>query len=376
MTIRNPRNQRPRKSLSTAPSMGITTIGTNPPSLDEPLPRFPRRPVPGLPGMPDPQPPAPTPPPATPAPPPPPVLYPEPGPAPVGPPTMGIGPVPTAPTPIVPGGPTMGIGPVPTAPTPIVANPGGPDMSIMPVPGTPMPKPVPGTPGTPGGPDMGIPGGPGSLNPQPRPLYPEGPNAGIPGGPGSGQTPPPGWLPGQPLPPGFGLDFMRNITPNELVNNQLNALLNSNSPYMQNARQRGMEFAASRGNLNSSIAAGASQRSALEAAMPIAQADAQAYRDANAANFDALSQLRQMRVAGDIENWLSDQNFNREFNGRLAMMPIQSSLDMMQYIAQRAMEDPAVYTPDVMSGFQNFFQQNLFNIMQQYFGEQTPPGGT
>jgi hypothetical protein len=55
------------------------------------------------------------------------------------------------------------------------------------------------------------------------------------------------------------------------------------------------------------------------------------------------------------------------------MMPIQSSFDMMQYIAQRGLEDPAVYTPEVMSGFQNFFQQNLFNIMSNYFGD--PEGG-
>lgn len=243
------------------------------------------------------------------------------------------------------GAPTMGINP-PVASTPLTPAPATtvppvasvvPPTAVTPATATPPPTATPAT-------NVGIPGG---NVPPATPLTPGTPT---------------------PVPPGLGLDFMRNVTPNELVNNQLDALLNANSPYMRNARQRGVEYAASRGNINSSIAGGASQRAALEAALPIANADAQVYREANAANFDSLSQLRQMRVAGDIENWLADNTFNREFNGQLALMPIQSSLDMMAYIAQRAMEDPAVYTPDVMSGFQNFFQQNMFDILSNYFG--------
>ena len=106
----------------------------------------------------------------------------------------------------------------------------------------------------------------------------------------------------------LGLDFMRQVTPNELVNNQLNALLQSNSAYMRNAELRGRELANNRGLLNSSIAAGNAQRASLEAAMPIAQADAQVYRDANDQNFQSLSQLRQMRVASELQNWLENEN--------------------------------------------------------------------
>lgn len=46
-------------------------------------------------------------------------------------------------------------------------------------------------------------------------------------------------------------------------------LLNKEGSYITNARRRGLEQANSRGMMNSSIAAGASQRSALEAAQPI-----------------------------------------------------------------------------------------------------------
>jgi hypothetical protein len=173
----------------------------------------------------------------------------------------------------------------------------------------------------------------------------------------------------------LGLDFMRQVTPNELVANQLQGLLESNSPYMQNARQRGVEYAASRGGLNSSIAAGASQRAAIEAGMPIAQSDAGVYRDANQGNFESLSQLRQMRVAGELENWLSSETYNRDFNGRLAMIPINSGADMLQYITQRALEDPAVYTPDVISGFNNFFNLNMQNMFRNFFSGGKPSGG-
>lgn len=63
-------------------------------------------------------------------------------------------------------------------------------------------------------------------------------------------------------------------TPDQYVSTQLARDLQQNSPYMKLARQSGLDFANQRGGLNSSIAAGASQRSAIEAAMPMAQADA------------------------------------------------------------------------------------------------------
>lgn len=249
-------------------------------------------------------------------------------------------------------GPVMSTGYPPITTTAPVRTQ-GPDGPASPSPTSPFgpaPKPAP------------IPGPSPSPTSPFNPVKPPNP---TPPGPGTS---------GAPSTPGsLGLDFMRNVTPNELVANQLQGLLDGNSAYMKNARLRGAEYAASRGNLNSSIGAGASQRAALEAAMPIAQADADVYRQANQGNFESLSQLRQMRTAADLENWLSSESYTRDFNGRLAMMPIQSSFDMMQYVAQRALEDPAVYTPDVISGFNNFFNANMFDVFNTWFG--TPPGG-
>lgn len=85
--------------------------------------------------------------------------------------------------------------------------------------------------------------------------------------------------------------YVRDTQNNELVSNNLNGLLNSNSAYMQNARQTGLDLANSRGLLNSSIAAGNSQRAAIQAGLPIAQGDAAAYQAAAAQNQDALNAI-------------------------------------------------------------------------------------
>lgn len=59
-----------------------------------------------------------------------------------------------------------------------------------------------------------------------------------------------------------------------LVENRMTGLLDQGSRYIENARQRGTELAQSRGLLNSSISAGASERAAIEGALPIASQDA------------------------------------------------------------------------------------------------------
>ena len=277
----------------------------------------------------------------------------------------------------------------------------GPTMTHTALPGgTPVTKPLPYRPPTGGGtPPPSVTTGPTPMpKPTPGPGYtplatspsldtPVNPALIVPGAPGSNPPAGGGWTngptDGQPNPPASGggysgpsgMDSGRRVTQDELVANQLNNLLNSNSTYIRNARQRGVEYAGSRGMVNSSIAAGASQRAAIEAGMPIAQSDAAAYRSANDQTYGALTQLRQMRVAGDIQNWLDSDSYNREWNGTLAMMPIRSSMDMLAYTTQRGLEDPSVYTPDVLSGFNNFFNMNMFDIMGRYYGTGSTPGG-
>lgn len=146
----------------------------------------------------------------------------------------------------------------------------------------------------------------------------------------------------------YGQNFQ---DPNAMVQDSIQAMLNPNSSYIKNARQRGVEYAASRGGLNSSIAAGASERSAMEAAAPLAQ---QAL---------AISGSRETAQAND---WQNQQQFNRDFVGQLTMAPIQNSYQMLSMLQQQALADPELYTPEVISGYSNFFTSNMSDIMKRF----------
>lgn len=66
----------------------------------------------------------------------------------------------------------------------------------------------------------------------------------------------------------------REISKAETVEGRMTRLTGGESPYIQQARQGAMETAQSRGLLNTTIAAGAGEREAIRAALPIATADA------------------------------------------------------------------------------------------------------
>lgn len=209
----------------------------------------------------------------------------------------------------------------------------------------------------------------------------------------------------------------------------LDQLLSSGGSYMQNAQRRGLEAAGARGMLNSSIAAGNAQRSAIESSMPILNQimnlqgqrenqDWQAGQASRAAALGLTEQERQqdfqrtqnlVNQAADLtrqrenqafqaqesqlgrtqqvnmamldaqlrstmmedealkQDWLNSRDFTRQFNGQLSMLPIRSAMDMTAAITQFAMEDPELYTPQVVSGMSEFFNRNMLAIMQQYF---------
>jgi len=74
-------------------------------------------------------------------------------------------------------------------------------------------------------------------------------------------------------------------SPEATVEGRLPGLLASGSPYIQGAQQRAKEYAASRGLLNTTMAATAGERAAIESALPIAQQDAGAFQEAGMAGY-------------------------------------------------------------------------------------------
>jgi hypothetical protein len=115
---------------------------------------------------------------------------------------------------------------------------------------------------------------------------------------------------GSGIPIGSTTPTTREVTPDELVQNRLQGLLDSNSPYIRNARLAGVQYANARGQLGSSFAAGAAQKSAIEAGLPIATADAQAFRDAATQNLNALNNfaLANLQRATSLDTALIDSN--------------------------------------------------------------------
>ena len=91
------------------------------------------------------------------------------------------------------------------------------------------------------------------------------------------------------------------------VAGQLNTLLSSDSPYIKDTQQRAETQAGSRGLLNSTIATQAGQSAAIQAALPIAQQDAQSYNQFNIAKQGAENQLQTIQAEGIISGQITQQ---------------------------------------------------------------------
>lgn len=261
----------------------------------------------------------------------------------------------------------------PVQPGAVTPKPPYPDTGIPPKPPFPEnPTPVPKPPVN------------GAI--PPKPPYPEPTTPGRPGTgqPGPGTSGLGGYIPGTGTGPdgtaGNPLAPNQSFSPYSVVTDNINNLLSSDSRYIQNARQRGLEQANARGMLNSSIGAGAAERSAIEAAQPIlnnimgltSQRESQANQSLeNQRNRQFQSEFALLDA--NIQDWINNQDFNRNFNGQLAMLPIASAADMWSGLMQLAASDPTVFTPDVLAGYQDFFQTGFNEYISRYL--QPPSGG-
>ena len=137
--------------------------------------------------------------------------------------------------------------------------------------------------------------------------------------------------------------------PNDIVKGTLESMLDPNSSYIQNARQRGMEVAATRGGVNSSIAAGASERAAIDAAAPLATQSLE---------------IQGARENLNAQNWMNQQDFSRS----LTAQQFGNTSSMLNFLTQAGIDDPELFTPEVISGYSNFFENNMRDILGKYFG--------
>lgn len=188
-----------------------------------------------------------------------------------------------------------------------------------------------------------------------------------------------------------------------LVGSYLNQFLGADSALMRNARTTGLEMAASRGLANSSIAAGNAQRAALDAALPLVSEAMGTFNQRENRQWQTGERLGQQgwtsgenlldrqqqtnerretqewtstenRLDRDqqvsmvqLQDWLNNQSFMREFNANLATFPVQNATQLLNTIMQQALENPQVYTPDIISGMSEFFTTNFLDVLSRYF---------
>lgn len=179
--------------------------------------------------------------------------------------------------------------------------------------------------------------------------------------------------------------LIQTVDPNSLVSNELQGLLGSQSPYIQQAVAQSQAQSAGRGLLNSSIAGGAGENAAIAASEPIAAANAQEYATVGADNQQAAVAIKGANIqksatigAANIQateqKYQADQQFQeygmglgeqyaqlgqqgQQFNQQLQQSATQFTQSQNTAIAQfQAQQSFAQYQVGLQTQMQN--QQN------------------
>lgn len=121
----------------------------------------------------------------------------------------------------------------------------------------------------------------------------------------------------------------RQLQPGGTVQDRLQGVIDQNGALMKLAEGRAMQAANSRGLLNTSMAVGAGQKAVLDAAMPIASQDAEAFNRQQLTNQDANNSAKQFnagaentaklaKLDADLKTWSQNsQQSHAEFMSKL-----------------------------------------------------------
>jgi hypothetical protein len=178
--------------------------------------------------------------------------------------------------------------------------------------------------------------------------------------------PPPSYF--EPPPPDTGSSATsvqpRTVTEPETVAGQLNKLLDKDSLYIQSARNNGMAQANSRGLLNSSLAAGTSEKAAIDAALPIATSDAATYSNSGLSAQQAAQDTSLTEDKARLDAAQQERNFG--YNTGLNQQNIQGNLD----ISKQA-QDAALFLKnlDISQQDKASLSNAIGPVIQQYQSE-------
>lgn len=130
----------------------------------------------------------------------------------------------------------------------------------------------------------------------------------------------------------------KEVQPNQTAAYQLAQLISSNSPYIKINEQKGLNTAASRHLLNSSIAVGAARKAAIDAAGPLAINDANTFSRQAIANQDAENQAgitNAQLQQSNVENVRSNETSRLN---QLAQNETQMNLQKLSSASQERLE--------------------------------------
>jgi hypothetical protein len=151
------------------------------------------------------------------------------------------------------------------------------------------------------------------------------------------------------------------ITPSadSKVSDQLNNLLDENSRYLQSARARSNQAANARGLINSSIGVGAGESAAINAALPIAQQDAQT-------SFSA----QQLNQSADNTFKLDDNKFQQQDYFQSRDAAFANAADENQFGRTLDLQNNQQEFQGAQSAAERLQRENLLNKELGFQGDQ------
>ena len=119
------------------------------------------------------------------------------------------------------------------------------------------------------------------------------------------------------------------------TSSQLSNILAGNSELNQQAKNKALQIANSRGMANSSMAAGMGTEALISQALPIAQSNSSMYANQDAANQNALNQFSLANLQGEIQSNLAKNNFGYNLGTGIVNNFLQSKRDEAEREFQR-----------------------------------------
>lgn len=106
--------------------------------------------------------------------------------------------------------------------------------------------------------------------------------------------------------------YVRAVEQNDMARHHLESMLSSDSDYMKQARTAGIQYANSRGLLNTIMAGRAAQGAAIERAAPIAMQDANTYNQRALADMQYTNQARSDNANNQTRVSISNAGFSND----------------------------------------------------------------